>query len=264
MKILLIGAGYVGSELLKKLSSHEIVVTTTDKTKVDVLKRYAKGVVLISDDNSLDRYADDFEALILLVAPKNGQSYAGTYLKTAQTVISLLKKRLKPCYLLYTSSTSVYEDIGQEWATEALALVPDGENAKILLETEKTLLAHPLTCILRLGGIFGPMREISKRALAFSGKELAGDGSEPTNNVHLSDIVAAIKFCIEKSLTGIYNLVSNEHPTRRELYDKLSLRAEIPGPIWNPALPQRKKTSKACNKKILEAGFTPSMHSVWE
>lgn len=250
------GAGYVGMALLKSLQhqEHEIYVTTTKPEKVDLLKPYAKKVILLKSLNDLEEILPLCDGMILLIAPKNKERYEATYLNTAKVISSILKNRKKPFYLLYTSSTSVYEGIENEWATEDLALNPTSENTKILLETEKLLLEYPSTCILRLGGIFGPNREISKRSLYFAEKEIAGSGDEPTNHIHLDDIVSGILFCLEHLLNGIYNLVNNDHPTRKELYPT-SCR-------WNENLPHMKKKYKVSNLKILKKGFKDQLKTI--
>ncbi|MES2199901.1 MAG: NAD-dependent epimerase/dehydratase family protein [Chlamydiota bacterium] len=251
MKLLVMGAGYVGMALLEYLKheEHEIYVTTKDAGKVDLLKPYAKEVILLESLDDVDVLIDACDGMIILIAPKNKESYEDTYLSMAKKVSSRLKGREKPFYLLYTSSTSVYEGIDNKLAMEDLILEPKSENAKILLETEKLLLSSTTACVLRLGGIFGPNREISKRALHLVGKKMPGSGDEPTNHIHLDDIVKAIAFCLKHRLTGIYNLVNNDHPTRKELY---------PNCLWDLSLPHIKKDYEVSNRKILDAGFTLS------
>ena len=255
MKLLIVGAGYVGMALLHYLKDkeHEIYVTTTDENRVGLLKDSAKEVILLKSSEDLERAVEKCDGMILLIAPKNKQSYEDTYLAMARRISSILKERKKPFYLLYTSSTGVYEGIEDEWAREDVVLNPISENGKILLETENLLLECATTCVLRLGGIFGPDREIEVRALRLSNKELPGTGKEPTNHIHQEDIVSAIAFCLEHHLSGIYNLVNNDHPLRKELY---------PLCRWNKDLSHNKKNYKVSNQKIVAAGFTTSMHSI--
>lgn len=255
MKLLLVGAGYVGMALLHYLKDkeHEIYVTTRDENRVGLLKDYAKEVILLKSSEDLEKAIEKCEAMIVLIAPKNKQSYEDTYLAMAKSISSILKKREKPFYLIYTSSTGVYEGIDEEWAREDLILKPISENGKILLQTENLLLGCTTTCILRLGGIFGPDREIGVRALRLADKELPGTGDEPTNHIHQGDIVSGIAFCLEHHLSGIYNLVNNDHPLRKELY---------PLCRWNKGLSLGKKSYKVSNQKIVEAGFTLPMRSI--
>lgn len=254
MKFLVMGAGYVGTALLSLLQdkSHELSITTTREEKVEDLKAYG-NVLLLSSKDSLKEWIDLCDGMIILVAPKNSQSYEETYLETAKTVSTALKNRKTPFYLIYTSSTSVCE--GKEgWVTEEMPLSPTSENAKILLETERQYLNSGVdACILRLGGIYGPKRELIERAKRFSGKEMSGTGSESTNHIHLDDIISAISFCIDHRLTGVYHLVNEDHTTRKELYSNLCKFAGIPSPIWSIGLEQT--GYKISNRKIKDAGF---------
>lgn len=255
MKLILMGAGYVGMALLRSFhKEHEIYVTTTQADKVDLLKPYAKDVILLTSSKDLENVIELCDGMIVLIAPKNGQSYEETYLNTAKSLSSILEKRKKPFYILYTSSSSVYEGIENEWATEDLVLNPISEKGKILLKTENIFLARKGTCVLRLGGIFGPNREITKRALYFSGKEMPGTGDEPTNHIHLEDIVAGISFCLKHHLTGIYNLVNNDHPTKKELYPNVGR--------WNSNLSHRIKGYRVSNRKIIATGFNSPMQPI--
>lgn len=255
MKLLLIGVGYVGMALLNALqnSNHELYVTTTQPSKVELLQSHAKGVILL-EDQALQDIIQHCDAMVVMVAPKNKQNYEETYLNTAKAISSALKEREKPFYIIYTSSTSVYERIEDEWATEDLVLKPTSHNANLLLQTENVLIDCAATCVLRLGGIFGPSREVINRAKYLSGKEMPGTGNEPTNHIHLDDIVSAITFCLDHGLTGIYNVVNDEHPTRKELYDTLCKKISLPSPIWHPPLPSP-KDYKVSNQKIKDAGF---------
>ena len=254
MKFILMGAGYVGTALLNSFQykSHEFFITTTREEKVEELKAYG-NVLLLNCKNNLKEWVDMCDGMIILIAPKNSQNYDETYRQTAKTVSLSLKNRKRPFYLVYTSSTSVCE--GKEgWVTEEMPLSPTSENAKILLETEYLYLNSGVdACILRLGGIYGPKRELIDRAKRFSGKEMSGTGNESTNHIHLADIVSAISFCIDHRLTGVYHLVNEDHTTRKELYSTLCKSADIPSPIWSPGLEQT--GYKVSNRKIKDAGF---------
>lgn len=261
MKLLVMGAGYVGTALLRFFQSgaHEIFIITTQGEKVDALKAFGKGVLLLhrTENIGLKKLIEACDGMVILVAPKNSQNYEETYLNTAKRISSVLKDRKTPFYIVYTSSTSVCEGLAHKCLTEDIALCPISEKAKILLETERCYLnCGADACILRLGGIYGPNRELIDRARGFSGREMRGSGDEPTNHIHLDDIVAAIDFCINHHLTGIYHLVNDDHTTRKELYSSLCQNVNIPCPIWNSDLSQSRNGGHiVSNQKIKNAGF---------
>lgn len=108
MKLIVMGAGYVGMALLDYLhsQSHEIFITTTSEERVESLKPYGQVVFLHpTEDNGLKNLIDSCDGIVVLVAPKNSKSYAETYLTTAKKISSACQDRQKPFYLLYTSST---------------------------------------------------------------------------------------------------------------------------------------------------------------
>ena len=260
-RLLIIGVGYVGMELLRQLreKSYEISLTTTCKERVEELKKYSKRVLLLQPQgkDELEQWIEESDVLIILVAPNDSKSYEETYLNTAKRVCAAIKDREKPLYLLYTSSTSVCEGAGDNPVTEMTTLNPSSENGKILLETEHVYLnSNANSCILRLGGIYGPKREWVDRARRFSGLMAQGNGDKPTNSIHLDDIVSAIVFCFENTLKGIYHLVNDDHRSRRDLYDILCSSLSLPGPLWSTGpFPSSERGYKVCNQKIKDAGF---------
>jgi nucleoside-diphosphate-sugar epimerase len=261
MKLLVMGAGYVGMALLRYLQSqpYEVFITTTHKERILELSLYGKRVLLLQPhaEKEFKQLLDSCDAVIILIAAKHAQNYQSTYLDTALRISSAIKNRQRPLYLLYTSSTSVCEEVQSAWVTEDMPLYPKSENAKILLKTEQVYLdCGANTCILRLGGIYGPKRELIDQARYFSGRELPGNAHAPINRIHLEDIVSAIVFCIKHALTGIYHLVNEDHMTRKELYSALCQLASIPPPIWTEiSLKHRNTGYKVCNQKIKQAGY---------
>jgi nucleoside-diphosphate-sugar epimerase len=267
MKIFVMGAGYVGMALIKRLQPHHLIYTsTTDINRVEELKKISEEVILLDKNNNdyFQKIVDFCDAIIILVAPKNGVSYEETYLETANRVKKAIKEavkeRVNPIHLIYTSSTSVYESINEEWAIETKDLCPHSKNAQILLEAEKIYLnsrAH--SCIIRLGGIYGPNRELISRARRMSGMVMSSGGYESTNHIHLEDIVSGIEFCLNHHLDGIYNLVNNDHPSRRELYSRLCKEAGIPPPQWQTEESVGMHLGyKVSNEKICSSGFSLS------
>lgn len=257
MKIALMGAGYVGMEFLKDLNQEIEFITTTTSSRVDFLRPYCKKVVVLGTnaDRPLRDLVHKSDVLVILVAPKNSSEYENTYLQTAKNINLLSRGRNKPLRMVYTSSTAVYEQNQQGWVTEESVLSPTSIHANLLIETEKQYLAdNPETCILRLGGIYGPNRELEKRAVRLSSKEMHGTGNEATNHIHLKDIVNALKFCIKNELKGIYNLVNDAHPSRNILYNTLCKEIDIPPPIWSLS-DEKIRGYKVANKKIKNTGF---------
>ncbi len=267
MKILLIGTGYVGKAILASWENEKdsFTATTTTESKIDAIqseKCVEKALLLnVNKNTNLSPILETCDVLIVTVAPAKNANYKETYLETALAIKRGLAGRKKAIYIVYTSSTSVYGNHQGALVDEESNRASTLENGKILSQTEDVYLSlsSPLVgvCILRLGGINGPMRTLESRTLKMSKKQLEGSGKEVTNHIHLEDIPRAIEFCVIKSLKGIYNLVNDDHPTREELYRKISSLLKVPPPIWklNRCLTP-KTNAKVSNLKIKGAGFT--------
>lgn len=262
MRILVLGAGYVGLEVAKefsKNSENEVLASTTTLDKVSQLQTFCSQAFVLhsSDHDYLKEIIATCDAIGIFVAPSKGSNYSDTYLSTAQAVKKALENRDRPLYLLYTSSTGVYEELTHTGATENLSLTGGSEHSKILLKSEEIYLScqneFVTTCILRLGGIYGPNRTLEQRAIKFSGQQLPMSGNTFTNHIEQKDIIRAVKFCFDRSLAGIYNLVNDDHPTRQELYDSICSYNKIPLPIWKP---DSQQGYKVANDKIKIAGFS--------
>ena len=265
MNIFILGAGYVGRAFLSsaKSSSDHFIASTASVENISTLKSLANEVCLLksSQRGELKKILDRSDAMVILIAASGSQSYEEAYLETAKAVSFALKERTLPFYLLYTSSAFVYQGQKERYVTEEKQLAPTHPRALTLLEAESIYLSSAneqvKVCILRLGGIYGPGRDLLERASGFSNKELAGSWDEPTNHIHVEDIARAMQFCMKKRLEGVYNLVNDAHPTRKELYSKLCQQLGILPPSWN-----REKVSEhgsgcmVSNQKIKDRGFT--------
>lgn len=209
----IIGAGYVGSRLAKALSAYDVIATT---------KSSKPPCLDATNFDELERVMGDRDVIFLTLSSRNYEDY----LSAARAV----KKLGKPT--IYTSSTSVYAEKSGGLCDEGSPL---DENS-LLAKTEHTLGGT----ILRLGGIYSPEKEPYKGPFP-------GDGSQKTNMVHIDDIIKALVFALEHNLKGVYNLVDDDHMTRREYYK---------GATFDPSLPARHgKNKEVSNAKIKAAGY---------
>lgn len=264
------GAGYTGMALLQALKARkdQVVVTTTRRERIASLTSEGCGTFLLgpSNEHAFQDLIDTSDAMVVLVAPGGCQTYEETYLKTARYIAAALAHRRTPFYLIYTSSTRVCEGCGSAVVHEETPLHPHSPQGKILLETEQLYLkSNATTCVLRLGGIYGPERTLDDRAERLAGLELSGTGEETTNHIHRDDIIAALLFCLDHALKGVYHLVNDAHPTRRELYSKICELRNLPLPRWKGSSSLERSGYEVSNQKIKSAGFVfkhPSIESL--
>ena len=268
MNVAIVGCGYVGTAVARHWhqdNQHHITATTTTKERLSELEQVAQRVIVIKgdDETGLKSVVQDQDLILLSVAPTrslDGNSYEQTYLRTAQNIVKALQQAPTVKQLIYTGSYSVYGDKNGAWVDEESPLTPANQNGEILAETEQVLMAASSedlkVCILRLGGIYGPGRELTKIFSRAFGTTRPGTGEDFTNWIHLNDIVGAVDFAASEKLQGIYNLVNKEPQSSRDLLDRLSEQYDLPKVIWNPSEQQvRPYNTRVSNQKLEAAGY---------
>lgn len=261
-KSLILGCGYVGFSLAEswRALGRQVIVTTTTPGKLVTLEQQFGCAVLLrgEDENFLTQLLADVATLVILVGAR-GASYEATYLRTARAIARALECNTTVRQVIYTSSYAVYGDQEGRWVDEATPVQPVNSNGQVLAETEQVLLgcASPerAVCVFRLGGIYGPGRDFGKIFGPAAGTVRPGTGEEPSNWIHLEDVVGAIAFAVERHLDGIYNLVSE--PIRiGELLDGVCRAYNLAPVRFDPSLvSQRPYHAQVSNRKLCEAGY---------
>src|SRR5260370_40960811 len=93
--------------------------------------------------------------------------------------------------LLFTSSTSVYAQRAGSWVTEESEAKPMRETSRILLETERMVLASGGT-VARLAGIYGPGRPALLRKFLAGSATIDSENDRFVNQGHRADIPSAL------------------------------------------------------------------------
>ncbi|NEP15852.1 MAG: NAD-dependent epimerase/dehydratase family protein [Leptolyngbya sp. SIO4C1] len=264
MRAAIIGCGYVGTQVAQRWRQQGLTVTatTTSPERLDELTAVADRAVVLTGNQSdalQDCLADQQTALVC-VGSKRQASYEDTYLQTAKNLAAVLPETSVQ-QLVYTSTYSVYGQHYGRWVTEATPVEPVTDKAKVLVAAEQLLLsaARPdlKVCLFRLGGIYGPGRELARIFSRSAGQTRPGRGETASNWVHLDDIVGAIDFARSQSLAGIYNLVQDEIPTVKALIDRVCARHGLAPVSWEPSQPSaRPYNARVSNQKLKAAGYT--------
>jgi nucleoside-diphosphate-sugar epimerase len=265
MNIAIIGCGYVGKAIAhywRQELDCVVTATTTTPSNVATLSAIAQRVEVVkgNDLEELQSVVQGQDVVLLSVGAKSANVYEETYLHTAQTLVTALKQTPSVRQLIYTGSYSVYGDRDGASVDESSPVAPANPNGQILAQTEQVLLSASSpdlkVCILRLGGIYGPGRELEKIFSRVVGTTRPGKGEDITNWIHLDDIVAAIEFARNNQLQGIYNLVDDAHLTSRELLDKLCTQHSLPKVVWDESQKSvRPYNARVSNQKIKDAGY---------
>jgi nucleoside-diphosphate-sugar epimerase len=267
-KIAIIGCGYVGTAASQYWykQGHSVTVTTTTQERVAQLEEIATKVVVMKgeDSQAVKSLLQDRDIVVLSIAPisnkqVDAEEYRETYIPTAKNLVAALKENNSVKQLIYLSSVSVYGNKNGEWVDETSSVDTESEYNQVLCETEQLLLnaaSDVKISILRMGGIYGPKRELIKRFAKLAGKKMPGSGETFTSWIHLDDIVSALDFLSQRRLGGIYNLVNDFNMTIHELSDEICQRADLEKILWDDTKPSyRSLNARISNEKIKSAGY---------
>jgi nucleoside-diphosphate-sugar epimerase len=259
-----LGCGYVGRQVAQRWQSAGLLVTATTTTpaRVAELQPLADQVVVVNgtDSAGLRSLLQNQDVVLMSIGAPNRDAYEATYLQTAKTLVDVLKDLPTVQQVIYTGSYAVYGDRGGDWVDETTPVAPANRNGEILAETEQILLGarsnRLKVCVLRLGGIYGPGRELVKIFGRLAGSTRPGNGNEVSNWVHRDDITGAIAFAQNHVLDGIYNLVDSTPLLLKDLLDRVFTAHDLPLVSWDAAQPSaRAYNAKVSNAKLRAAGY---------
>ena len=263
----IVGCGYVGTALGRRLSGEalDVVGTTTTPARLPELESAGiRGVVLhLSDAEGLRHLLHDREGVVFCAAPgRPGGSHREVYhdgaLNIAAATLGSSVRRM-----LYTSSTRVYAQNDGQWVDESSITQPPDEDGRSLVQAEQTLLhVRGNVTVLRLGGIHGPGRELVARVASYAGA-LRDDGATYVNLIHLDDIVEVLRLLLRQEHHGILNLTDGRPVSRRELYDEILASLRLPPIRWQvppTAVLRGKRVSSQRLARMLSKTFASPMN----
>jgi nucleoside-diphosphate-sugar epimerase len=148
---------------------------------------------------------------------------------------------------IYTSSTSVYGQDAGEWVDESSPCDPTQPGGVCCLEAERRTQQRGV--VLRLAGIYGPGRLLSRIESLQRGEPLAGRPDVWLNLIHVDDAVAAILAVEQKWSAGETFVVCDDRPIpRSEYFAMLAQLVHAPPPLFDETQPAR-RGSEGLNKR---------------
>jgi nucleoside-diphosphate-sugar epimerase len=261
MRVLVVGCGYVGLPLGARLASegHEVTgIRRSAGSETELRQAGIRPLLLdITRENAFWDLVPNYEWIINCVSSSRGdtEDYRSTYLQGTQRLVKWLNNSPLQKFL-YTSSTSVYGQTDGSIVTEISPTEPAVETARILVETEKTLLEafrqHLFPAvILRLAGIYGPNRGYWFRQFMSGKAEIENDGRRVLNLIHRDDVIGAVVAALKGAPPGeIYNVADDDPVTQMEFFSWLSKKVgrSLPPVSSQPAAKNRKRGSS--NKRV--------------
>ena len=220
--ISILGAGWLGLPLGKKLAAEGFSVkgSTTSKEKTSRLE--AQGLVpyvFSLEPQGIQGEPRDFfqtDLLFLNIPPGRKDPHVRSHFP--QKIQALLEKLPFTSSLkcIFVSSTSVYGN-KQGIVTESTEVSPTTNSGAALVEAEELIRSHiPQTSILRMGGLAGNKRHPGRFLAGRTG--LMG-GNAPVNLIHLEDCIGIIQALIRQEVWGeTFNCVADKHPSKASYY----------------------------------------------
>lgn len=237
-KIKILGAGWLGTSLAHSLSKrYECTVSVRSEEKKQRLQNEGLQVeiVEIKEDSIIDEssFFSNTELLIVSLTP--------VALRYFEQVIQKIEQNHIKKVLLF-SSTGIYTDC-EGWVTENPELHLEIPKVKHLKTIEDLFLLNPnFDCsVLRFGGLMGKDRHPVK---FLAKKEIIDEGNEPVNMISDEEIISIIEQFITKEIPNeVFNVVTNDHRTKKEFYTEAALERGL-------HLPHFRETSKPKNRKV--------------
>ena len=268
MRVLIVGCGYVGLPLGMELIrlGHEVSGLRRSVSAENELK--AAGIQPLFGDvtqpETLAKLPREFDWVVNCVAAGGGaDDYRQIYLQGTRNLIEWLapasaeaSARQASKKFVYTSSTSVYGQTDGSQVKESSPTEPLVETAKILVETEKVLLAAVAerrfpAVILRVAGIYGPDRGHWFKQYLKDEARMEGDGSRFLNMIHRDDLIGCIIAALKNGRAGeIYNAADDEPVSQLHFFQWLAQALDKPLPPSDPENPMENRKRGVTNKRV--------------
>ena len=132
------------------------------------------------------------------------------------------------------NSCSVYGDAQGDWVDEQTPPDPGRGHGDVLLESEQLLtsIGDRRVCILRLGALYGPGRDLDRRLRGLAGLERPGSGGSYSNWLHVADAAGALEAAVDGEWAGVVNVVNDEPILLRDLVERSLQRQGLAPVHW--------------------------------
>ncbi|MGJ8676778.1 MAG: NAD-dependent epimerase/dehydratase family protein [Akkermansiaceae bacterium] len=253
-RLLIAGYGFLGTAIEQAFSNAGWVV--------DKLSRSGHDQSIACDISAADEVqalTGEYDLVINCAASGGGgeDGYRRVYLEGCRN----LTARFSDTHFIFTSSTSVYNQMDHSSVDEESDASPTSATGKVLREAEEVVLAAAGT-VARLSGLYGPGRCHVLKNLLKGTAHLDGKGERIMNFIHRDDVARALLLISQlgSSTQGeIYN-VTADPVSQYDCYASLAAHFNKPiPPSADASLPRKRgNSSKAVeNTKLKALGWNP-------
>jgi nucleoside-diphosphate-sugar epimerase len=268
----ILGCGYVGEEVARawKQEGHALWATTTRRERLGELAELVETPLIFdsTDPSTNLDFTADLDGILVSFAPSKGSEvdlsqYRKTFLGGLQRLVETLDRRTRntPLQIVHLSSCGVYGNRHGALTNETASISDIHPVNQVLLQAEEMMGSirsdKIKVCVLRLGGIYGPGRDIPSMLLSAAGGLVQRNGQNVSCWIHRDDIVRGVCFAFDQGLSDTYNLVNDTQLSSQELTDRLCERAGLPLAKWlTMDTTDRILNARVSNEKLKRIGFT--------
>lgn len=211
MKIGIIGCGWLGERVAKKLSEeNEIFAVVRSDESMQNLAKFDYHLFQIDFENETDsKTAHLFKNLdvIIISLPVSKKHFSQNIFNN---VSKFLENYQKP--IIVFSSVGIYPQENGIYTEENI----ESLNENIFATENFYKKTFPQINILRFGGLMGDGRKFSN---FFKNKPIP-EPNDPVNHIHYLDIAEIVDLLIKNKTQGkLYNVVAPLHPTKQQVLD---------------------------------------------
>lgn len=276
--LLVIGCGYLGERVAHRWQElgQTLSVLTRSAARADEFQRRGWNAVIgdVCNRESLESIPDARTVLWAVGFDRSAaNSQEAVYVDGVASVSEVLKGRCDT--FVYISSSSVYGQSDGSWVDESSPTVPAQPGGICCLRAERLLQERgPATRhrVLRLSGIYGPNRLLSRVAAMQAGEPLSGSPEAWLNLIHVDDAAEAVDAVVAGEGLSEFEtfLVSDDRPlTRGDYYARLAELVSAPVPRFDEDQTARRGSgglNKRCSNRKLKSmtGWQPRYPSALE
>ncbi len=230
MTISILGCGWFGLALGKKLAVMPDIITqgsTTTPAKLPAIED--SGIRPFVVELWAHCPSNFFCCDVLVIAlPPSVPKFEG---KIARVIELIREHNINK--VVFISTSSVYPNLNREVTEADAEYIRSSHSGVTMLAIEDHFRNQSSfqSTIIRFAGLYGPGR-VPGRFLA--GKSGLKGATSPVNLIHQEDCVEITAQIILKGIWGeTFNACSDEHPDRKEFYEKAALAAGLKPPKFS-------------------------------
>lgn len=256
--VLVLGAGYVGEALLRRLAD---VGCPSYALRRNFVRPPPAARAIAADLNDPETFAKlprDLRFIVYLLSPdaSSDDAYRSAYVTGLVSLLASEAVRNSPLErILFASSTAVYGQTDGSLVDEQSPTEPEGFSGQRLLEAEAVLRTSGVpSVVVRFAGIYGPGRQ---RLLTSVREGTASVGPRPhiTNRIHRDDCAGFLLHLMQlENPEPLYVGVDDEPSDLRVVLEWLAQRLDAPPPRTSDAGSARERGgNKRCSNRLLRA-----------